>query len=205
MAIPLRYQRKHNVRETKKKYIIATEGEKTEDIYFSKFKEQNFRKNVFIKILPTKKDGDSAPEKVLKRVKKYAKDNLIDEKRDECWLVIDYDSWGDKKLNVIHKECQKSSYHLAVSNPCFELWLNLHQDNPKTPSKCSDCENELNKLLLGNYSKNDFDVDKLLKKLDKAIAKAKQLHKNKAEPFPKQVGTHVYLLVEKLNESEAGE
>jgi len=60
------------------------------------------------------------------------------------------------------------------------------------------------KKRLGDYSKNNFDVDKLIGKLDKAIAKAAQLHKNKTEAFPKQIGTHVYLLVKKLNEDETG-
>lgn len=201
MAIPPRYQRKHAVREPKKKYIIATEGEKTEKIYFEKFREQNRRKNVFVQILETKKDGDSAPEKVLARVNKFARDKIFDEERDECWLVIDYDSWGEPKLDEIRRKCQESKYHLAVSNPCFELWLNLHQDNPKMPKTCSDCQQELKKLL-GDYSKNNFDVDKLIGKLDKAISKAKQLHKTKNEPFPKQTGTHVYKLVEKLIEDD---
>lgn len=204
MAIPSRYQRKHAVREPKKKYIIATEGEKTEKIYLEKFREQNRRKNVFVQILETKKGGDSAPEKVLERVNKFARDKIFDEERDECWLVIDYDSWGEDKLSEIHQNCLESNYNLAVSNPCFELWLNLHQDNPKTPNKCSVCEQELKKLL-GDYSKNSFDVDKLIGKLDKAIAKAKQLHKNKNEPFPKNTGTHVYKLAEKLNEGETSE
>lgn len=197
MAKPPRWQRKHAVREVRKKYIIATEGEKTEEIYFGKFKEQNFRKNIFIQILPTKKDGDSSPEKVLERLNKFARDKVFDEDRDECWLVIDYDNWGVKKLNQIYGESQKRKYQLAVSNPCFELWLSFHQDKSKTPSSCADCIKELAKLL-GVYDKADYDVNKLLKKLDKAIAKSKQLHKNKKEPFPAQTGTHVYLLVEKL-------
>ena len=197
MAIPQRYQRKHNIREPKKKYIIATEGEKTEKIYFDKFREQNFRKNIFIQILPSKKDGDSSPEKVLERLNKFARDKIFDEDRDECWLVIDYDSWSDKKLNEIYGECKQRNYKLAVSNPCFELWLNFHQDKSKTPKTCSDCQKELKKLLK-IYDKNNYDADRLLEKLEKAIEKSRQLHQDKDEPFPKDSGTHVYLLVEKL-------
>ena len=201
MAIPQRYQRKHNIREPKKKYIIATEGEKTEKIYFEKFREQNFRKNIFIQILETKKDGDSSPRKVLERLNKFAREKVFDENRDECWIVIDYDFWSDKKLNEIYGECKERNYKLAVSNPCFELWLNFHQDNPKTPNTCAECQKEVKKLL-GNYNKSNYDVDKLLEKLEKAIGKSSQLHKNKNESYPKETGTHVYLLVEKLIEDE---
>lgn len=194
-----RFQRKHNVREPNKKYIIATEGECTEPIYFEKFREQNKQKNIFLTILPTKGDGHSSPEKVLERLKKFVKEKVFDKKRDECWLVIDYDAWGDIKLTEVYLECQKNSFNLAVSNPCFELWLNFHQDNPKSPKTCSECHKELVKLL-GKYNKADFDVEKLLEKLDKAIEKSSQLHQVKTEMFPKETGTHVYLLVEKLNE-----
>ena len=106
---------------------------------------------------------------------------------------------GDIKLTEVYLECRKNSFNLAVSNPCFELWLNFHQDNPKSPKTCSECQKELVKLL-GKYDKADYDVEKLLEKLDNAIEKACQLHQDKTEMFPKETGTHVYLLVEKLNE-----
>jgi hypothetical protein len=200
MAKPARYERKHAVREVRKKYIIATEGEKTEKIYFEKFAEQNYRKNIFIQILPSKSDGDNSPEKVLERINKFARDKIFDKERDECWLVIDFDSWTVKKLSRIYQKCENNNYNLAVSNPCFELWLNLHQDNPKTPQKCSDCLKELKKLL-GNYSKNNFDVDKLIENVEKAISKAEQLQKNETEALPTETGTHVYKLVVKLIEN----
>jgi hypothetical protein len=191
-----RFERKHNVREPNKKYIIATEGECTEPIYFEAFREQNKQKNIFLTVLPTK-DGDSSPEKVLERLKKFVRAKVFDKNRDECWLVIDYDAWGETKLNQVYSECRKNSFNLAVSNPCFELWLNFHQENPKSPKTCSDCGKELTKLL-GKYDKANYNVEKLLDNLNKAISKAKQLHQDENEMFPKEPGTHVYLLAEKL-------
>jgi RloB-like protein len=193
------FQRRHNVREPNKKYIIATEGECTEPVYFEAFREKNKRKSIFITILPTKRDGDSSPEKVLERLKKFVREKIFDKKRGECWLVIDYDAWGDIKLNEVYLECKKNSFNLAVSNPCFELWLAFHQENPKSPKTCSECQKELTRLL-GKYNKANYNVNKLLEKLDNAINKASQLHQNKTEMFPTETGTHVYLLVEKLGE-----
>jgi hypothetical protein len=196
MRRPSCFQRRHRTREVKKKYIVATEGECTERIYFEAFRDQNYRKNIFIQILATK-DGNSSPEQVLARLQKFAREQAFDPNRDECWLVVDYDSWGDAKLDAVYAECEEYGYKLAVTNPCFELWLNFHQKNPKSPKRCSDCIAELQKLL-GDYEKHNFDVGKLLPSIQHAIKTASHLDAEPTEPYPKQTGSRVYLLVEKL-------
>lgn len=52
------------------------------------------------------------------------------ESDDELWLVIDKDRWTDAMLSHVAKECAQDDYlHVAMSNPCFELWLLLHLVN----------------------------------------------------------------------------
>lgn len=194
-----RFTRQRKLLKRKPICVIATEGKETEYIYFNRIRELHKEKIYTIHILPTDQRGRSAPKHIIQRIEDFKSKKVSTQmKTDEYWAVVDFDEWGETQLKKAFEECENNKFNLAVSNPCFELWLNFHRDTLKTPKTCPECEREL-KRFLGDYSKNNYDVDKLISKLDKAITKAKQLHKNKKEPFPKDTGTHVYLLVEKLN------
>jgi hypothetical protein len=58
---------------------------------------------------------------------------------DVLWLVIDTDRWGDKQLSEVTSECVSKHFRLAVSNPCFELWLILHYEDSDSISKTAKC------------------------------------------------------------------
>ncbi|AFZ44275.1 putative abortive phage resistance protein [Halothece sp. PCC 7418] len=198
------FTRKSKKRKINKVYLIATEGEKTEEIYFNIFKNPEYRKNVQIKILRTKK-GDSSPQAVLKRLQNEAnKKNLDPKLGDELWVVIDHDAihpdgHTKEQLQEIIDQCNKrENYFCAISNPSFELWLLLHQETPKTPPQTKLCEKELTKLLEKEYDKGNYDVSKLKPHIQDAINHAKKLDINE---LPTQTGTGVYRLVEKLIEN----
>jgi len=114
-----------HLRDTKL-IIIAAEGHKTEKQYFRIF--ENHRVQVIV--IPAK-DNRSAPEYILEKLNSYIKEYEIG-KDDQLWLMIDTDRWGDKKLSKICKEAIQKKYDLAVSNPCFEVWLYLHFDEIDT-------------------------------------------------------------------------
>jgi len=170
-------------------YVIATEGEVTEKVYFTgAFRKKNIR----MPILETKK-GKSSPESVLKRLVKYK--NEYNASPDELWLVIDRDYWKKATLEAIKRECESKGFNLVISNPCFELWLLLHQHNPKQPLTVPDCEREIKKFIPG-FSKSNYNLDGLLGNIDKAINHAKRLnHENAIDQAP---STKVFALVEKL-------
>jgi RloB-like protein len=67
---------------------------------------------------------------VVVRAKGQAPKNLIMyastmslEEFDEKWCVVDTDEFD---LDDAARIAAEKSVHLAVSNPCFELWLLLH-------------------------------------------------------------------------------
>ena len=186
-------------RNLRKVYVVATEGECTEPLYFQCFQGNPYRQNLTIKLLPTRK-GQSAPKSVLKRLQEYAKKASL-KPQDELWLVIDVPEWTIADLQVVYQACQQEGYCLAASNPSFELWLLLHQANPRTPSTVSQCETELSRLFEKPYNKSNYDPHRLLPEIDSAIANARRLHTDPAEPWPQQVGTHVYRLVSQLTAS----
>ncbi|MGI8640433.1 MAG: RloB family protein [Pyrinomonadaceae bacterium] len=192
-----RNTRQRKPKKAKPICVIATEGKETEKIYFDKIREI-YRDKYTIHILPTDQRGKSAPKHIVQRIENFKRKKVSTNlKNDEYWAIVDFDSWGEEQLAEAHRVCESNKFELAVSNPCFELWLNFHQDKPKSPKTCAECKKQVEKLL-GVYDKNDYDAEKLIEKVASAINKAEQLHQNKSEPFPKETGTHVYKLVQKL-------
>ena len=99
------FSRKSREIERKTLYVIATEGEKTEKMYFEAL-QQRYRQNIRVEVLPTKK-GKSAPEQVIKRLKGYQNKCSL-KPEDELWLLIDGPEWGEK-LDELASEC-KATY-----------------------------------------------------------------------------------------------
>ncbi|HWQ90156.1 MAG TPA: RloB family protein [Clostridia bacterium] len=192
-----RFQRRHQFREPKKFFIIATEGECTEAIYFSALKPPRDAA-IQLKILPTRK-GKSSPKEVLARLKSYDRE-AGSGPNDELWLVVDRDSWSEADLDAVAAAISiTSKYNLALSNPCFELWLVLHRRD-----SAGQNSEQLRRVLqeeLGSYEKGSYDVEALTPTMDDAIRRAERLDTPPKEPWPRSHGTHVYRLVRKLKTS----
>ncbi|WP_069472057.1 RloB family protein [Candidatus Marithrix sp. Canyon 246] len=103
-------------------------------------------------------------------------------------------------------------YFLALSNPCFELWLLLHiksleeypdnaldefLENKKVSSSRTRLEAELINLL-NSYNKSNLDTAQFLPFVKQAIERAKKLDTNPKQRWSNGLGTRVYQLVEKI-------
>ncbi len=173
--------------------IIATEGERTEKQYFDIFARKSTR--VQIKVLETE-DGESAPKHVLRRLKQYRADYQLG-KSDELWLVIDKDRWPDEQLSQIAAESNRSHFGLAVSRPCFEVWLYLHHSDPPAEMygmSSNQVEDALRTLLSG-YNPSNLRVDQFEPRIGEAIQRARALDTSPAARWPNQLGTRVYLVI----------
>lgn len=178
--------------------VIATEGERTEQIYFGELKTQFHKPSVHIEVLKRSEPG-SSPRHVLRELEKFKKEYHL-QKDDQLWMVIDRDRWTEQTLSDVAGKCIQKGFFLAVSNPCFELWLLLHiTDLPefeRDPS-CKHLE-ELLREELGSYNKSRPDTSGLLPHIADAISRAKELDTETAARWPQDLGTRVYLLVEKI-------
>ena len=108
--------------------VIASEGKDTERIYFKALAKKYANPRVHVHRLERAEDekNNSSPEHVLKQLNDYKKEYEL-EFDDELWLVIDKDRWPDAMLSHVATECTQDIYmHVAISNPCLELWLLLH-------------------------------------------------------------------------------
>jgi hypothetical protein len=191
--------------------IIATEGTDTERVYFSAMASPEYFLNSRIHVEVLKRRGTaSSPDHVIKALDEFRKKYKL-RRDDELWLVIDVDRWGDKKMAGIARECVQKRYLLAISNPCFELWLLLHLKSldEYTPDTLDEfrknakvghrrrLEAELVNVL-GSYSKSNLNADHFLPHVEIAIERARLLDANPNHRWPHDLGTRVYLLAESV-------
>jgi hypothetical protein len=188
--------RKHD-RRSAKLFVIATEGKDTEKQYFEMFGSRKVK----VEILATGDDNKSAPEYVLERLDKF-KDRYGFSEDDELWLVLDVDRWVKKnQLIAVCPQARQKGYQLAISNPCFEIWLCLHfRDLHPEDKTCKHFEARL-KADLGGYNKSNLDVSAYKPNVKSAIERSQSLDLNLNEYWTSQLGTRVYKLVERILQS----
>lgn len=174
--------------------IIATEGERTEKQYFENiFGCRNHR--IRVMVLESKK-GTSAPKYVLARLKEYKREiSLI--KGDEFWVVTDTDRWPAAQLQKVAQECRQCSFGLAVSCPCFEVWLLLHFTDvtPDMENLSSSGIKDRLRIQLGGYNPAKLDTGRFMPLYVDAMSRAIQLDINPRAAWPERIGTHVYKVV----------
>ena len=111
--------RESNTTEREKIFVLAFEGNVTEEKYFSEFKNSNKFNDelIYLHLLKREKDDtNSAPNHVFSKLKKEAKDEFNFKKGDELWMIIDTDRW--KNIPKIIEACNDlENMFVAVSNP----------------------------------------------------------------------------------------
>jgi hypothetical protein len=110
-------------RPERKTVLIFCEGEASEPDYLNALKRlPEIRNNTAISLVI-----DPSPGLPLDLVEKAADRQRRDSEVDECWCVFDVE-WPqhhphlDRALRIAAAE----GIGIAISNPCFELWLILH-------------------------------------------------------------------------------
>ncbi|WP_294282908.1 RloB family protein [uncultured Chryseobacterium sp.] len=205
--------RESSTTEREKIFILAFEGNETEEKYFSEFRNSNKFNDelIYLHLLKRdKKDTNSAPNHVFSKLKKEAKDEFNFKKEDELWMIIDTDRW--KNIPSIIKACNElQNMFVAVSNPCFEFWLLLHVKdieeygteelelilkNKKISKKRNYVDTKIVEIL-GSYNKTNLNPNDFIPHIDQATSRAKILDKLQEE-YPTKLGSHIYKLIEKL-------
>jgi hypothetical protein len=191
--------------------IIASEGTNTEKQYFDDLK--SFYENPRVHVEALKRiDTASSPKRVLEQLDEFKTNYRLKSNYDELWLVIDVDRWGVDKLAEISRLVIQKHYFLAVSNPCFELWLLLHhrsldeynseiliqfRENLKDGTNRTRLEREL-LAILGRYNKFNLATEDFLPNLQQAIERAQKSDTNPVERWPNDLGSRVYRLARRI-------
>lgn len=206
------FKRPENKRSAKL-IVIATEGRKTERIYFEGLAENFDSTKIHVEVIE-KLDNNSSPDKVLEQLNAFSEEYSLDDK-DELWMVIDrdYQSWEIEMIKSVAQIChQKKGYFLAVSNPAFELWLLLHlidctqlsvneKEDLFQNAKVNRSKTYSKKMIadfLGGFNEAKYDASLFTPQVLEAIKNAIKLDSNPRTRWPNYLGTRVYKLVQNI-------
>lgn len=176
-------------------FVIATEGAKREVSYFEYLVRENQRIKVKVLSPGGSEENKSSPKWVLDRASRFVEEFGLAE-NDQLWLVIDVDRWPEETLHELGKECLKvKSWNLAISNPCFEVWLMLHyfEIDKSDVKTCSEL-----KTLLGSKINGGYTVEVAARNVEKAIIRAKKDDSNREHYYCNSMESKVYKLVSQL-------
>jgi hypothetical protein len=177
--------------------IIASEDRYAVRQYFDFFESTRIQ----FRVLETQ-DGKSAPEHVLNRINEYIEEFEVGE-GDTFWVVCDCDHWVEpnhiQNLTLVVQQCRQKGIQVALSNPCFDLWLLLHfadfpADNVLT---CNEVAKRL-RAAAGSYDKTkvyNLQIDH--EKVSAAVKRAADKHPS-LEEIPKRPQTAVHLIIQSL-------
>lgn len=148
-------------------FIVVCEGSHKEPEYFNFF--HLLTKKIKVVTVPSQ-DGRSSPIHLIPNAHNAIDKHNSDEGDFELWFVIDVDRWRSQ-IHELQNEASEGNWNVAISNPCFEVWLNDHFENANAPSndqeKCSKWKSHL------HNSYGGFDHTQHQTYLERAIENAK--------------------------------
>lgn len=215
---PIPLIREGGFKEAEKLFVLSYEGTVSEKKYFEDFRySEQFNDSGLIEIISLKRPSDRGSDPInVKKLLQKAKSEFRFKTTDEFWLIIDRDDWEsihNYNFNSLVQDCNnENNFFLAMSNPCFEIWLILHLkdinefteeekkkilENKKIKSSRNYIDKVLGEIQGRGYNKKpNPQIFLPLTKI--AINRAKELDLKK-EDYPKDLGSHIYKLVEKIS------
>ncbi|TYB51247.1 RloB domain-containing protein [Nonomuraea sp. PA05] len=129
-------------RPERKTIVVFCEGEASEPDYINALKrlpEIRANTSINVEIDP----GQGVPLTLVKRAVERNRDDEV----DQCWCVFDVE-WPKNHPNLKQaiRLAQEHGIRLAISNPCFELWLILHFEDQTAFIGTREAESRSRKL-----------------------------------------------------------
>ncbi|WP_442879056.1 RloB family protein [Agromyces sp. CCNWLW203] len=129
---------------------------------------------------------------------RMASDRLAEAEVDECWCLFDVE-WPKNHPNLIEARdlARRNGVKLAISNPCFEIWLILHH-RPHTKFGNTGEIESLSRRFDGREGKT-ISAEEYMPARKEAAARAVALdrrHEGDGTPFPHNnpsSGMHLFL------------
>lgn len=208
-----RQQRKHEYKNPKiNSYLIVTEGERTEPLYFKGLKKRIQERLggtvdiVEAPVIDIHGQG-CATGKLIEITDQIVKNAKI--MYQNIWVVFDKDDFDD--FDEAIKLGNNQGYNIAWSNQSFEYWLYLHFFYSDSALHRDDWASKLNNIFKqlelgdGTYKKNYEDIYDLVNRYDgvnTAISNAKRrmadFEKSGKKASEYDPGTKVHILVKNL-------
>ena len=192
-------RRRHTPKEPRRILRVLTEGKRTEPGYLTRWARLN-RHTVRLDL----SDYGMTPDALVRRAREYVRRNprsrRVDRDFDELWCVFDTDE--HKKLAQAMEDARQSGIEVAVSNPCFELWLVLHVQDQTAYVHRHDVQRLSNELdLTDGKHIADTAGDTLVEAFETAKQRAQALdarHARNDSPPRSNPSTDVWRLVDRF-------
>jgi hypothetical protein len=192
------------VLEPRRRLLVVAEGEVTEKEYLEGFVARCRNQLVAFEFV-----GDAGVPMTLVERAKSLRDDATELARrerddylayDEVWCVFDIDE--HPRVGEAREMARDNGLRLAVSNPCFELWLVLHlKDNPGMQHR-HDMQDLLQNLM-PNVRLKHIDFEQLIGGYELAYQRAKRMARDAEEEGEalRNPSTEVYLLTDSIDEA----
>ena len=167
-------KRKNPRLEPKRRFILFCEGEKTEIEYFKTISRICSSTLIAVESYGGVGVPKTIASKAIEKAKslgltpksRHKKDSY--EERDKVWAVFDRDEHD--RFNEAVMKCEQQNVGVARSNPCFELWLILHEQDYNRPEDRHAMQKRLAQLRQ-EYDPDGSktpDCDDLVKRVEEA-------------------------------------
>ncbi len=157
--------------------LVFVEGARTEDGYFKHWWRLN-RRNVIVTI---DEFTGAAPLSLVERAVAVRKREMLDARRgrgrahDEIWCVFDVDE--HPKLGEAIQLAESNGIKVAVTHPCFELWLILHYRDQTAYIERARAQHLAKELLRCGKTLSPQALGELVVRYPDAAKRAKHLDK----------------------------
>jgi hypothetical protein len=191
-------QRRRPSRPPKPRFLIVCEGMITEKCYFDDVRhiehslidleiEPGGTPKILVeRAVERKREADAKARKLKDDNQKY----------EEVWCVFDVDE--HPLIPEAKQQANANGIHLAVSNPCFELWALLHFQDQSAHIDCAKVLRLCRRLMPGYEKRLDYET--LRPKYPEALKRAEDLeiwHESRGTAAANP-STMVYRLVERI-------
>jgi len=178
---------------------VLSEGKVTEPGYLNLWARLN-RHNVRLDV----NDRGMTPDALVRRAKQHMKRNLrsrpSEREFDEIWCVFDVDQHANLAQAI--DDARQSEINIAISNPCFELWLVLHREEQTAHVDRHDIQQRSDELqLTANKHVLPAAEPILVDGVENAKQRARALdrwHAGNGSPRRENPSTDVWRLVDRL-------
>jgi len=200
------YKRPRGFKESRRSILIASEGSKTEPMYFNALKNRLRLAMVDVEVV----GEGAAPITVVDRAielrterKRAAKKSLTKAEYDVVYCVIDVEAPTAESLARAVDKARGNRLEVILSNPCFEYWYILHFKKTSAPFNTSQNTKSALRQEHPAYCESDTTIfDVVYPKTGEAIKRSKEVlkeqHNDPEDLSNCNPSTHVHKIVEYL-------
>lgn len=182
--------------------LVFVEGRRTEDGYFKHWGRRN-RSKVIVNVHEFNGDPLSLVRRAVaeQKYERYEEKHRRGQPHDEIWCVFDVDA--HERMAEAVELAVTHNINVAVSNPCFELWLVLHYQGQTAFIEGHAVQRLAKAHLKCGKALSVQALEALTSRYDEAVKRAKALdakHEGDGSPPRSNPSSEVWRLVERIRQ-----